>query len=129
MPTGTPVVAAAPGKIVYLEEIGSQGTTVVISHEEFTRFEAIFTAYDYLSEVEVSLNQEVYRGQRLGSSGQSKTEVEPSLRFELSRTNECEITDILDPYASSWNTKGSCSITDLYDLGYWTKKNDPQFSV
>jgi murein DD-endopeptidase MepM/ murein hydrolase activator NlpD len=129
MPTGTPVVAAAPGKVVNIEEIASNGSTVVISHEEFSRFEAIFTAYDYLSEVEVSLNQEVYRGQKLGSSGENKNDVEPSLRFELSRTNECGITEILDPYASSWNTKGTCSITDLYDLGYWTKKNDPQFSV
>jgi hypothetical protein len=130
MPTGTPIVAAVPGKLVSIEEIGSNGSTVVISHEEFSRFEAIFTAYDYLSEVEVSLDQEVYRGQRLGSSGKKKNDVEPSLLFELTRATECG-PEILDPYASSWNNSpSSCSeVQDLWDLGYWTKKNDPQFSV
>jgi hypothetical protein len=126
MPVGTPVVAAAPGKVESISGDSSKGISVVISHEDFTAFEALSTHYNLLSEVEVSEGQQVYRGQRLGLSGEDKTHPGPHLDFQLNRTSSAGSESeaplgILDPFASTWNSR--------YGLGYWTKKNDPQFSV
>jgi hypothetical protein len=117
MPVGTPVVAAAPGEVSFITDNG-----VTISHHEFTRLDFLSTHYDCMSEVEVSMGQEVYRGQRIGLSGYPSG---PHLHFELnlpgSTPTGIGTVTALDPYASLWNPN--------YKLGYWTKINDPQFSV
>jgi murein DD-endopeptidase MepM/ murein hydrolase activator NlpD len=121
MPIGTPVVAAAPGEIKYIVDMGSLGLFLGISHYEFTRLELLSTLYAHMSKVEVSEGQQVYRGQRVGLSGQPSGEG-PHLHFELDLGYHGSSDYVpLDPYASSWNSQ--------YALGYWTKKNDPQFSV
>jgi hypothetical protein len=123
MPVGTPVVAAAPGEVIFItDNRPGIGIGVTISHHEFTRLDALSTHYDCMSEVEVSKSQEVYRGQRIGLSGYPSG---PHLHFELNLPGSTPtgIGTLIarDPYASLWNPN--------YALGYWTKINDPQFSV
>jgi hypothetical protein len=116
MSIGTPIVAAAPGKVVSITGLRDGiGYGLTISHDEFTRFQPLSTYYDCMNEVEVSAGQEVYRGQKIGLSGFYYT---PHLHFELFHSVGGEA---LDPYASLWNPN--------FALGYWTKINDPQFSV
>lgn len=89
--------------------------------------------YGHMSKVEVSEGQQVYRGQRIGLSGENKSQPGPHLHFELDRgywgTSKVIASGALapnytplDPYASSWKS-------DSDSIGYWTKKNAPQFSV
>jgi len=124
VPIGTPVVAAAPGKVKFIQDMGPVGLFPVISHEEFAR-ETLSTLYAHMSKVEVSEGQQVYRGQRIGLSGEDKTHPGPHLHFELDRGywggQQGSYTP-LDPYASRWKS-------DPDSIGFWTKKDAPQFSV
>jgi len=113
VPRGTPVVAAAPGEVKVISVLGSdQGIFLTISHG-LTTFETLYTLYAHMSKVEVSEGQQVYRGQRLGLSG--GVPGVDHLHFQLDSH-----TMTLDPFAS---------VIPEYSVGYWTKKNNPQFSV
>ena len=104
--------------------MGLLGLFLVIDHSEFTGTEVLPTFYAHLSKVEVSEGQQVYRGQRIGLSGENRTHPGPHLHFELDSVDYHGSSDYwpLDPYASLWKS-------DSESIGYWTKKNDPQFSV
>lgn len=64
---GTPVVAAAPGTVVFAGRLGDSGLVVSIDNAAG----GLRTSYVHLSGVSVSRSQQVRRGQALGTSGTS----------------------------------------------------------
>ena len=82
-PTGSPVVAAAAGTVIYagwkLSGAGSGGGIVVwISHGS-----GIYTTYNHLSREIVKVGQRVRAGQRVGSVGATGNATGPHLHFEV----------------------------------------------
>jgi peptidoglycan hydrolase-like protein with peptidoglycan-binding domain len=76
--SGTPVQAAAAGRVVFAGPGGNFGLLVVIAHSGKLR-----SFYAHLSRVEVSCGQSVARGARIGLSGESGEARGPNLHFEL----------------------------------------------
>ncbi len=62
----SPVQAANNGRVVFAERNGIYGLAVVLDHGQ-----GLATLYGHLSSAEVSLNQEVKRGDTLGYTGQT----------------------------------------------------------
>lgn len=125
-PVGTPVVAAAPGTVKYIDDWGPIGLFTIISHEKFTSPDTLSTLYAHMSKAEVSVDQEIHRGERIGLSGQDKTKPGAiHLHFELdqgfhgSPKRNSPYTPI-DPYRSLWKPNA---------IGYWTKDNDPRCAL
>ena len=122
MPVGTPVLAAAPGVVKYVDDWGPVGIFVIISHETYAE-EGLSTLYAHLSSSKVKEGQVVKRGEMIGYSGEDKTKPGPHLHFELdigyhgSPTRGTSYTPI-DVFRAVWNPSSIC---------YWTKDNDPQF--
>ena len=82
-PSGTPVVAAQTGTVVYagwkLSGAGSGGGIVVwLSHGS-----GIYTTYNHLSRETVRVGQRVRAGQRIGSVGATGNASGPHLHFEV----------------------------------------------
>ncbi len=76
-PTGTPVLAIAPGRVVDVGPRGSYGLLIELEHAQGWR-----TRYAHLSGADVSEGQWVVRGQALGKVGQSGRATGPHLHFE-----------------------------------------------
>ena len=118
-PVGTPVYAAAPGKVKYIDNWGPVGLFLIIQHED-----SLSTLSAHMSEVDVSKNQSIYRRQYLGKSGQDKTKRGAiQLHFELDQGFHGSLTRDswyrpLDPYKSLWLPNA---------LGYWTEENKLHF--
>ena len=83
---GTPVIAAAEGRVVQLIDYGPGcGLGVILEHPEFKRY----TAYCHLQAVLVRMGEEVPRGRIIGRVGTSGNAVGvPHVHFELC-TNAC----------------------------------------
>jgi len=78
-PAGTPVGAAAAGRVTWAGELpGGWGLLVTVAHEDGAR-----TMYAHLSQVDVAVGQRVAAGQRLGLVGASGDATGPHLHFEL----------------------------------------------
>ncbi len=82
IPTGTPIVAVSDGIIVvigapYKDKIFGGGVAVVLKHAD-----DFFSLYAHLSEIYVTNEQHIKRGERLGLSGQSN-DGSPHLHFGL----------------------------------------------
>lgn len=77
-PTGTPIVAAAQGKVVVSRDQGGYGRTVVIDHGG-----GIMTLYAHNSKLLVSEGQQVTRGQRIALAGSTGMSTGPHLHFEV----------------------------------------------
>jgi murein DD-endopeptidase MepM/ murein hydrolase activator NlpD len=78
-PTGTPVIAAADGKIVYAGSgIRGYGNLIVIKHAG-----DLLTAYAHNSVLLVSAGQPVRAGDRIALVGQSGHATGPHLHFEV----------------------------------------------
>jgi murein DD-endopeptidase MepM/ murein hydrolase activator NlpD len=76
---GTPVVAAAAGRVTYAGlSAGGWGNLVIVSHGGVTR-----TLYAHLSQVSVSVGQQLAAGQRLGRVGSTGNSSGPHLHFEV----------------------------------------------
>lgn len=77
---GDPVVAAAPGKVIYVGSgIPGLGKFVVIKHnDEYS------TVYAHAREVLVKMDQTVTRGQRIAEMGDSDAD-RPKLHFQIRR--------------------------------------------
>ncbi len=75
---GAPVVAAADGIIKLANELPGSGLTVIVIHAD-----GWATVYANLRSAEVSMDQRVTRGQRIGSVGQSGDAPRPQLHFEV----------------------------------------------
>ena len=78
-PTGTPVVAAASGRVTFAGfSVGGWGNLVTVAHGGGTR-----TMYAHLSRVGVRVGQFVQPGQRIGRIGTSGNSTGPHLHFEV----------------------------------------------
>jgi len=82
IPIGTPIVAVSDGIIVaigapYKDKIFGGGVAVVLKHAD-----DFFSLYAHLSEIYVTNEQHIKRGERLGLSGQSNDNF-PHLHFGL----------------------------------------------
>lgn len=77
-PAGVPVVAAADGRVVLAEGLRVRGNAVIIDHGL-----GVYTAYYHLSEIRVSLGQQVHAGETLGLVGSTGLATGPHLHWEL----------------------------------------------
>jgi murein DD-endopeptidase MepM/ murein hydrolase activator NlpD len=92
LPTGTPVLAAAPGTVsrAGLDDTG-YGLHVRVLHSD-----SKLTLYAHFSQIMVSAGMKVETGQILGLSGATGNSSGPHLHFEVrSRPNDC--TSAIDP--------------------------------
>lgn len=80
-PVGTPVWAAADGKVIVARSggwNGGYGSYVVISHSNGTQ-----TLYAHLSRVDVTVGQSVTKGKTIGAMGNTGKSTGPHLHFEV----------------------------------------------
>jgi len=77
-PLGTPVYAAASGRVVSTGWNGAYGKTIVIDHGNGLR-----TVYAHLLKIEVEEGQIVKKGQRIGEVGSTGRSTGPHLHFEV----------------------------------------------
>jgi murein DD-endopeptidase MepM/ murein hydrolase activator NlpD len=80
--TGTPVVAAANGKIISAGWEGSYGYQIQIDHGS-----GYITTYSHLSKITFS-SGEVAAGKEIGKSGSSGNTTGPHLHFEVIKDGE-----------------------------------------
>jgi septal ring factor EnvC (AmiA/AmiB activator) len=78
VPEGTPVRAVAAGIVRMAEPFGTYGPTVTLDHGG-----GFYTLYLYLSSIEVSLGQQVAKGQIIGRSGGGTSDHGPHLEFQI----------------------------------------------
>jgi murein DD-endopeptidase MepM/ murein hydrolase activator NlpD len=91
--SGTPVLAAADGTVVYAGEDKTTlfspwpdfyGNLVVVKHDlPDTPFGTLYTLYAHLSKVDVSTGQSVMAGQKIGEVGRTGTAEGSHLHFEV----------------------------------------------
>ena len=77
---GTPVAAAASGRVIIAGWVSGYGEYVAIDHGG-----GISTGYGHLSQIFVSVGQDVQRGQAVGASGNTGRSTGPHLIFEVRR--------------------------------------------
>ena len=75
---GTPVHAAASGKVAYAGMLTTRGNTVIIDHGL-----GLFTSYSHLSRIDVTVGQTVTQGQQIGAAGHTGLATGPHLHWEL----------------------------------------------
>lgn len=81
-PVGTPVVSAEMGIVKQVGWIGGYGLAVLIQHPDGKE-----TLYAHLSEIFISIEEEVQMGQIIGLSGSSGISTGPHLHFEVRYQN------------------------------------------
>lgn len=78
-PTGTPVLAAAPGIVRLAErDLYFQGGTIVLDHGH-----AVSSSYLHLSRLDVRVGERVAQGQVIGAIGATGRVTGPHLHFEI----------------------------------------------
>lgn len=78
-PAGTPVRAAAAGKVVYSGgDVPGFGVTVLIQHED-----GWVTVYGHLARADVRMQQQVRAGEQIGQVGSTGGVSQPQLHFEI----------------------------------------------
>jgi murein DD-endopeptidase MepM/ murein hydrolase activator NlpD len=77
-PRGTPVIAPAPGTVVFAGGQAEYGVTLVIDHGN-----DIKTLYGHLTRVGVALDQKVERGQVVAYTGNTGRSSGPHLHYEI----------------------------------------------
>jgi murein DD-endopeptidase MepM/ murein hydrolase activator NlpD len=77
-PEGTPVGAAARGRVVLAEELTVRGSAVLIDHGA-----GVYSGYYHLSRVSVETGEEVGRGQEVGQVGSTGLSTGAHLHWEL----------------------------------------------
>lgn len=75
---GTPVHAAAAGRVAVAQSIGTYGQTVILQHEG-----GDYSVYGSLGRVDVQVGETVQRGQVLGTVGAADPDLPAHLHFEL----------------------------------------------
>jgi hypothetical protein len=75
---GTPVVAAAGGRVVFAGPLPVRGNAVYIDHGL-----GVFTGYDHLSRIAVQPGQEVRTGEAIGAVGATGLVTGPHLHWEV----------------------------------------------
>ncbi|MEM8840101.1 MAG: M23 family metallopeptidase [Pseudomonadota bacterium] len=76
-PTGTPVYATAPGKVVRASWNGGYGRMVEIAHSR-----GITTRYAHLHKIRVKVGQKVAQGTQIGTIGSTGRSTGPHLHYE-----------------------------------------------
>ncbi len=74
---GTPILAAAPGKVIYSGQMEGYGNVVILDHGG-----AFATLYAHMSVIGASLGQAVTQGQKIGAVGCTGLCTGPHLHFE-----------------------------------------------
>ncbi|MCR4420442.1 MAG: peptidoglycan DD-metalloendopeptidase family protein [Clostridia bacterium] len=82
-PTGTRVVAAAEGEVIFSGWYGGYGNAVVISHGG-----NVTTTYGHLSRISVGEGQQVKQGQEVGRVGNTGLSTGPHLHFDVREGGE-----------------------------------------
>ncbi|MEX0837215.1 MAG: peptidoglycan DD-metalloendopeptidase family protein [Gemmatimonadota bacterium] len=77
-PTGTPVRAVRPGRVVLAGPFEGYGPTVVLSHGD-----GVYTLYLYLEEIGVVEGRDVEVGQVVGTVGGEDTPEGPHIEFQI----------------------------------------------
>ena len=105
-PSGTPVVAAGDGKVIWAgyglyrgvagDLSDPYGQAVVIRHDFGYQGQQLFTVYGHMSEINVSRGQHVELGQRIGLVGETGFVTGPHLHFEV-RVGESDYFTTLNP--------------------------------
>lgn len=75
---GTPVRAAASGRVAFMGLLPSRGLSVIIDHGL-----GVFTGYHHLSKTNVTLGQSVTQGEAIGEIGSTGASTGPHLHWEL----------------------------------------------
>ena len=78
--TGTPVLAAASGKVTFAGTNGGYGKMVEVDHGN-----GFSTRYAHLSHIGVAVGQSIGGGQRIGAAGSTGRSTGPHLHFEVRR--------------------------------------------
>lgn len=86
-PTGTPIYAAASGKVTFAGSKSGYGNVVFIDHGQGYQ-----TRYAHCERILVSQDQEVRAGDQIATVGNTGTSTGPHLHFEIRRNGEA-----LDP--------------------------------
>ncbi len=77
-PEGAPIVAAAPGRVVFAGLLATRGNTVIVDHGL-----GVFTSYSHMSRMDAQPGQVVAAGQQLGLVGMTGLATGPHLHWEL----------------------------------------------
>ena len=91
-PTGTPVRAVRPGRVVLAGPFEGYGPTVVVSHGE-----GVYTLYLYLEEIGVVEGRDVQAGQVVGTVGGADTPEGPHIEFQIRAPQGSGAPQALDP--------------------------------
>ena len=75
---GTPVVAAAPGRVDWVGEMPIRGTSMIIDHGA-----GVKTGYHHLQSAAVTEGEQVDAGQQIGAVGETGLATGPHLHWEL----------------------------------------------
>jgi murein DD-endopeptidase MepM/ murein hydrolase activator NlpD len=75
---GSPVVAAAAGRVAWAGFLAQRGNSVMIDHGA-----GVFTAYHHMSRIDVVIGQDVAQGQQVGAIGATGLATGPHLHWEL----------------------------------------------
>ncbi|MEM0900157.1 MAG: M23 family metallopeptidase [Pseudomonadota bacterium] len=79
-PTGTPILAAATGRVVFSGRRGGYGKLVEIEHAN-----GLSTRYAHLSRLKVRKGQQISAGQVVGDAGSTGRSTGPHLHYEVRR--------------------------------------------
>ncbi len=78
VPSGTPIMASAAGKVVIAEELYFTGWTIVISHGDY-----LSSTYSHLQDINVQLGDYVNRGKMIGVVGYTGRSTGPHLDWRI----------------------------------------------
>jgi septal ring factor EnvC (AmiA/AmiB activator) len=89
-PAGTPVKVIADGEVVFAEQAGTYGLTMIVQHGG-----GAYTMYASLQEIHARRGARVTKGQTIGTVGQADPDLPPRLHFEI-RPNGGRAVDPLE---------------------------------
>jgi murein DD-endopeptidase MepM/ murein hydrolase activator NlpD len=75
---GSPVVAAAAGRVAWAGFLAQRGNSVLIDHGG-----GVFTGYHHMSRIDVAIGAEIAQGQQVGAIGATGLATGPHLHWEL----------------------------------------------